>query len=77
VKQGGQLASKMRYASGQWDAMLGSGAWLKHARHANVQASKLASGLRRAGVKLLGEPEANSIFAEFPTPVFDALEARG
>ena len=45
-KQGGQLASKMRFLSAPWLGMLKDGAWLRHARHANEMATRLANGLR-------------------------------
>src|SRR5437588_6174554 len=42
-KQGGQLASKMRFLSAPWLGMLKDGAWLKHAGHANAMAHLLES----------------------------------
>ena len=52
-KQGGQLASKMRFQSCQWQGVLESGAWLRHAAHANAMAQRLARGRqRRAGMTL-------------------------
>ncbi len=77
VKQAGQLASKMRFASAQWCGMLEGGAWLKHAAHANAVAQKLAAGLRGAGAKLLAEPEVNGVFVELTPATVAALEARG
>lgn len=78
VKQCGQLASKMRFASGQWVAMLREGAWLRHARHANAQTQRLAAGLRQIrGLRLIAEPEVNGLFVEMPPAVFAALQARG
>src|SRR5262249_50478977 len=40
-KQGGQLASKMRFLSAPWVGLLQDGAWLRHARHANAMAQRL------------------------------------
>src|SRR5260221_6483468 len=40
-KQGGQLASKMRFISAPWVGMLKEGAWLRHATHANKMAAYL------------------------------------
>jgi threonine aldolase len=78
VKQGGQLVSKMRFATAQWVGMLESGAWLKHAAHANAMAQKLAAALRGLpGVKLLAEPEVNAVFAELPPGVPEKMFARG
>src|SRR6185295_4041417 len=52
-KQGGQLASKMRFLSAPWVGMLQDGAWLRHAQHANAMAARLASAIRNLpGVKI-------------------------
>lgn len=77
VKQSGQLASKMRFASTQWAAVLRDGAWLRHAAHANRQAGALADGLRARGFSLVAPTEANGVFVEMPPPVVQALKARG
>ncbi len=77
VKQSGQLASKMRFASAQWAAVLESGAWLKHAAHANRQAQKLSAGLRALGFALVTPTDANGVFVRLPSAVYAALEARG
>lgn len=73
-KQAGQLCSKMRYHGAQWTGMLRDGAWLRHARHANAMARRLADALKEIpGVKLVLEPEANAVFVELPKPVADQL----
>ena len=78
VKQGGQLASKMRFAAAQWDAMLRDGAWLRHASHANAMAQKLAAAVRsHSALRLLVEPEVNGLFVEMPPAVYAALTAKG
>ena len=77
VKQAGQLASKMRFASAQWTAVLRDGAWLRHAAHANRQAQALAGGLRALSCTLLAPTEANGVFVELPPRVVAALEAKG
>ena len=77
VKQSGQLASKMRFASAQWEAVLREGAWLRHGAHANRQAQALSAGLRALGCKLVAPTEANGVFVEFAPRVFAQLEARG
>jgi len=77
-KQGGQLASKMRFISAPWLGMLKDGAWLRHAAHANAMAARLESRLRpRAQVKILFPRQANAVFAELPRPVIDGLHERG
>jgi threonine aldolase len=77
VKQSGQLASKMRFASAQWAAVLREGAWLRHATHANHQAAKLSKGLQSLGYKLVAPTEVNGVFVELPAKVVSHLESRG
>ncbi len=77
-KQGGQLASKMRFLAAPWIAMLDSGAWLAHAAHANAMAQRLAAALDGLpGARLLAPVEANGVFVDLPRPVIDALHAKG
>jgi threonine aldolase len=77
VKQSGQLASKMRFASAQWSAVLRDGAWLRHAAHANHAAKALSDGLRALGCTLVAPTEVNGVFVELPAKVAAALEAHG
>jgi threonine aldolase len=77
VKQSGQLASKMRFASAQWAAVIESGAWLRHAAYANRQARALSDGLVALGYRLVAPTEVNGVFVELPPKVFATLEARG
>lgn len=77
VKQAGQLASKMRFAAAQWNAVLCDGAWLRHAAHANAAAQRLARGLTDLGFTLLAPVEANGVFVEMTRAQFEALTARG
>jgi threonine aldolase len=78
VKQSGQLASKQRFASAQWIAILESGAWLRQAAHANAQTQKLAAALRtQPGVTLLLEPEVNAVFVQLAPPVAAAMLSHG
>lgn len=77
VKQSGQLASKMRFASAQWEAVLRDGAWLRHAAHANAAAQRLAAGIRALGLRLLMPVEADGVFVELAPATVHALEARG
>jgi threonine aldolase len=77
-KQGGQLASKMRFISAPWLGVLKDGAWLRHATHANAMAARLESRLRLLSqVKILFPRQANAVFAELPRPVIDGLRQRG
>jgi threonine aldolase len=77
-KQGGQLASKMRFLAAPWIAMLEGGAWLRHAAHANAMARRLADAFAALpGVSLIAPVEANGVFAHLPATVIDGLRARG
>lgn len=77
-KQGGQLASKMRYLSAPWIGMLEDGAWLRHASRANESARRLGAALAALpGVDLRFPVESNGVFAKLPEGLADALFARG
>jgi threonine aldolase len=77
-KQGGQLASKMRFLAAPWLAMLGDGAWLRHAAHANAMARRLRDAIvGLPGVALIAPVEANGVFAHLPTAAIEALHAKG
>jgi len=77
-KQAGQLCSKMRYLTAQWVGALESGAWQRHAAHANKCARRLAKGLGTiAGVTILMPVEGNAVFAELLPTVAEALRAKG
>ena len=77
-KQAGQLASKMRFLSAPWLGILDRAAWLRHARHANAMARRLAGGLAAIpGAELLFPVEANGVFVNLPAPVLDGLRERG
>jgi len=77
-KQGGQLASKMRFISAPWVGVLKDGAWLRHAMHANKMAALLETKLRAIPqVKILFPRQANAVFAELPQAVRAGLRQRG
>ena len=77
-KQGGQLASKMRFLSAPWLGMLKDGAWLRHARHANEMATRLATGLRAIpGAEILYPVQSNAVFARIPAAAEKKLHERG
>jgi threonine aldolase len=63
-KQQMQLASKMRYLSAQFGALLDDQLWLQNARHANAMARRLADGVGGVpGVGLRYPVESNGVFA--------------
>lgn len=77
-KQAGQLASKMRFLAAGWVGMLEKGAWLKHARHANSCARKLAKRLEKeVGLKPVYPVDANAVFVALPEKLIRGLRARG
>ena len=63
-KRAGQLFSKQRFVSLQFDAYLEGGLWLDLARHANAMADRLRSGIASCGRARLAWPsQANEVFA--------------
>ncbi len=84
-KRNGHLLSKHRFVAAPFTATLsgggggtaGGGPWLKHARHANAMARRLADGLKQLGVRLRFPCQANGVFAELPPEVHAALQAAG
>ena len=77
-KQGGQLASKMRFLSAPWLGMLQDGVWLKHARHANTMAQRLEAGLKKVpGVQISFPVQSNGVFAKIPKAAEAKMHERG
>jgi threonine aldolase len=77
-KQAGQLASKMRFLSAPWLAMLRDDTWLGNARHANAVARRLASALAaHPTLHPLYPVEANAVFVQLPDDAVARLRARG
>jgi len=77
-KQGGQLASKMRFLSAPWVGLLQDGAWLRHAKHANAMAQRLDAAIRELPrVRVAFPVETNAVFAAIPNDVVQALHQRG
>jgi threonine aldolase len=76
-KQGMQLASKMRFLSAQFEAMLGGDLWERNARHANRLARLLADRVRDVpGITITQPVEANGVFARVPSAHIPALQER-
>src|SRR5713226_3624904 len=64
-KQGMQLASKMRFIAGQFEALLTNDLWRRSATHANSMAQLLEAELRRIPqIKVIWKVEANGVFAQ-------------
>jgi threonine aldolase len=72
-----QLASKMRFVSAQFTALLTDELWRRNAEHAN----RLAQLLYREvvdipGIEVVRQPQANSVFAVLPSDVTERLQRR-
>jgi threonine aldolase len=66
-KQQTQLASKMRFVSAQFDALLTDGLWRTNAAHANAMATRLADGVSDVpGIGIVQSVQANAVFARLP-----------
>jgi threonine aldolase len=66
-KQAMQLASKLRYMSVQFTALLTNELWLRNARHANAMARRLSDGLAAIpGISVTQRVEANEVFVAVP-----------
>lgn len=73
-KQGGQLASKMRFLSAPWIGALPH--LITRARHANSAAEQLGSELSSLGLTIAFPVQANGIFVQLPQRVVAYLQAR-
>lgn len=72
-----QLASKMRFVSVQFDALLSGDLWLRNASHANAMAARLEAAVGDVdGVEVQRPVEANSVFAILPVAVTGRLQRR-
>lgn len=62
-----QLASKMRFISAQFIALLENNLWLENARHANAMAQYLSDGLNKLPFAKICYPvQSNAVFAKLP-----------
>ena len=76
-KAGMQLASKMRFISVQFEALLGTDLWLRNARHANDMARRLYAAVKNLERLQIPRPvEANQVFAVLPREVTERLQKR-
>ncbi len=71
-KQTMQLASKMRFAAAQFEALLEGERWRRSAGHANAMAQRLAAGVRDA-VEITQPVQANVVFAILPPEAAEEL----
>ena len=76
-KAGMQLASKMRFVSAQFEALLDGDLWLRNARHSNAMAQRLHAAVRDLpGLTVTQPVEANAVFAVLPRDVTERLQKR-
>ncbi|MGK4584481.1 threonine aldolase family protein [Kitasatospora sp. HPMI-4] len=72
-----QLASKMRFVSVQFEALLTGDLWLRNAGHANAMAKRLEAAVRKIdGVTVVRPVQANAVFAVLPREVSERLQKR-
>ena len=76
-KQGMQLASKMRFISAQFEALLSGDLWRRNAQHANQMAGLLKKAVEKIPqVKIVYPVEANGVFAQIPKRAIARLQRR-
>jgi threonine aldolase len=74
-KHGMQLASKMRFISAQFEALLEDDLWIENGRHANAMARALLESVRKLpSVEVVYPVEANSVFARIPADLVEPLQ---
>jgi threonine aldolase len=74
-KQQAQLASKMRFVSAQFCALLDNDLWRANAAHANAMARRLADGVRDIPEVSIAYPvQANAVFAQLSPRHIEALQ---
>lgn len=75
LKRSMQLASKMRFISCQFEAMLSNNVWKEIATHTNTIAKLLAAGLQQFDeIKITQSVETNAVFATMPPAWIKALQ---
>lgn len=76
-KQNMQLASKMRFISAQFQALLSNNLWLNNARHANAMAQLMAQELAKIpSIRITHPVQVNAIFAILPKDLIEKLQNR-
>lgn len=72
-KQAGQMASKMRFLAAQFNALFGSGLWMRNAAQANHLAYLLKGQMDRIGVPVTRPVQTNAVFVTLERQVADRL----
>lgn len=74
-KQAMQLASKMRFISVQFEALLTNDLWKRNASHTNSLAKKLSVELSKIeGIRVTQKVDANGVFAIIPAHIIEPLQ---
>src|SRR5438067_1779042 len=78
AKQGGQLASKMRFLAAPWVGLLTDDGWIDNARHSNRCAQLLAQKIAAVlGTEPVFPCEANAVFLRLPEQLVGRLQEGG
>jgi threonine aldolase len=74
-KQGMQLASKMRFISAQFEALMTNDLWRRNASHTNSLAKLLGTELAKIeGIRVTQRVDANGVFAIMPAQIIEPLQ---
>lgn len=74
-KHGMQLASKMRFVSAQFEALLEGDLWIENGRRANAMAAALHAAVKEIpGLAVVHPVQANSVFARIPPALIEPLQ---
>ncbi len=77
-KRAGQLYSKSRFISAQYEAYFENNLWLELATHANSMADKLREKISKSQTARLGWPtQSNEVFCVLPTKTMQKLKSEG
>jgi threonine aldolase len=70
-----QLASKMRFVSAQFEALLEGDLWVENGRRANDMAQRLLQAIRALpAVEVVYPVQANAVFARIPPEAIETLQ---
>lgn len=76
-KQAMQLASKMRYAAAQFDALLAGDLWARYAGHANAMAARLQERVSHIpGIRVTRPVRCNAVFATLDRSTLERVRER-
>ena len=77
-KRAGQLLSKSRFISAQFEGYLAGDVWLHNASQANALAQRLSRGLSALpSIELAYPTQSNQVFARMPQSLINTLAEQG